>query len=192
MPDSKNVLIVYCHPYEGSFNHAVLQEACRALDASGASWELIDLEADGFDPVLHAPDLKLYNEGGYTDPLVERYQDMIECADRLVLATPIWWNDIPALLKGWIDKVMLVGFSWNATGAGLAGTLDRFIKRVDVITTSAEPTEHLEPAIDAVLMDGTFAQLGVPERHWANFGGMDASTPEERAAWLAGVAGLLA
>ena len=170
----------------------MLQEACRALDAAGASWELIDLEADGFDPVLHAPDLKLYNEGGYTDPLVERYQDMIECADRLVLVTPIWWNDIPALLKGWIDKVMLVGFSWNATGAGLAGTLDRFIKRVDVITTSAEPTEHLEPAIDAVLMDGTFAQLGIPERHWANFGGMDASTPEERAAWLAGVAGLLA
>lgn len=180
-------LVVYCHPWEGSFNHAVLRAVCAGLERAGEPYEVADLHADGFDPVLRAPDLALYTKGGSTDPLVVRYQEQLLRSRRLVVVCPVWWNDVPAMLKGWIDKVMLVGFSWEATGAGLKGTLGRWVGRVDVFTTSAEPTEHLEAAIGSVLMDGTFAQLGIAERHWHNFGGMDQSTPDARAAWLAGV-----
>ena len=184
---SIDTLIVYCHPYEMSLSAAVLTAVEAGLDRVGRSFEVCDLYADGFDPVLRAPDLALYGEGGTNDELVRRYQGQLSRARHLVLVAPVWWNDIPAMLKGWIDKVMLVGFSWEATGHGLSGTLGRVIESVDVFTTSAEPTEHLRAAIMATLMDGTFAQLGVERRSWHNFGGIDLSTPEDRKGWLAEV-----
>lgn len=184
---SIDTLIVYCHPYEMSLSAAVLTAVEAGLDRAGRSFEVCDLYADGFDPVLRAPDLALYGEGGTNDELVRRYQGQLSRARHLVLVAPVWWNDIPAMLKGWIDKVMLVGFSWEATGHGLSGTLGRVIESVDVFTTSAEPTEHLRAAIMATLMDGTFAQLGVERRSWHNFGGIDQSTPEDRKDWLAEV-----
>lgn len=185
---SLDTLVVYCHPYELSFNHAVLVAVEEGLVRAGRSFEVCDLYADGFDPVLSAADLALYGQGGSTDALVARYQDQIARARRLVVVCPVWWNDVPALLKGWLDKVMLVGFSWEATGHGLLGTLGERIRSVDVYTTSAEPTERLAAALGSALMEGTFAQLGIGERRWRNFGGMDQSTPESREAWLRAVA----
>lgn len=185
--NSIDTLIVYCHPYEMSLSAAVLTAVEAGLDRAGRTFEVCDLHADGFDPVLRAPDLALYGEGGTNDELVRRYQGQLSRARHLVLVAPVWWNDIPAMLKGWIDKVMLVGFSWEATGHGLSGTLGRIIESVDVFTTSAEPTEHLRAAVEATLMDGTFAQLGVERRAWHNFGGIDQSTPEGRKGWLAEV-----
>lgn len=190
--NSIDTLIVYCHPYEMSLSAAVLTAVEAGLDRVGRTFEVCDLYADGFDPVLRAPDLALYGEGGTNDGLVRRYQDRLSRARHLVLVAPVWWNDIPAMLKGWIDKVMLVGFSWEATGHGLSGTLGRMIESVDVFTTSAEPTEHLRAAIMATLMDGTFAQLGVERRSWHNFGGIDQSTPEGRKGWLAEVERIVA
>lgn len=187
-----DTLSVYCHPYETSLSAAVLTAVEAGLDRAGRSFEVCDLYADGFDPVLRAPDLALYGEGGTNDELVRRYQGQLSRARHLVLIAPVWWNDIPAMLKGWIDKVMLVGFSWEATGHGLSGTLGRVIESVDVFTTSAEPTEHLRAAIMATLMDGTFAQLGVERRSWHNFGGIDLSTPEDRKGWLAEVERIVA
>ena len=184
---SIDTLIVYCHPYEMSLSAAVLTAVEAGLDRVGRSFEVCDLYADGFDPVLRASDLALYGEGGTNDELVRRYQGQLSRARHLVLVAPVWWNDIPAMLKGWIDKVMLVGFSWEATGHGLSGTLGSIIESVDVFTTSAEPTEHLRASIMATLMDGTFAQLGVKHRAWHNFGGIDLSTPEDRRDWLAEV-----
>ena len=189
---SIDTLIVYCHPYEMSLSAAVLTAVEAGLDRVGRSFEVCDLYADGFDPVLRAPDLALYGEGGTNDELVRRYQGQLSRARHLVLVAPVWWNDIPAMLKGWIDKVMLVGFSWEATGHGLSGTLGRVIESVDVFTTSAEPTERLRAAIMATLMDGTFAQLGVERRSWHNFGGIDLSTPEDRKGWLAEVERIVA
>ena len=189
---SIDTLIVYCHPYEMSLSAAVLTAVEAGLDRVGRSFEVCDLYADGFDPVLRAPDLALYGEGGTNDELVRRYQGQLSRARHLVLVAPVWWNDIPAMLKGWIDKVMLVGFSWEATGHGLSGTLGRVIESVDVFTTSAEPTEHLRAAIMATLMDGTFAQLDVERRSWHNFGGIDLSTPEDRKGWLAEVERIVA
>ena len=187
-----DTLIVYCHPYEMSLSAAVLTAVEAGLDRAERSFEVCDLYADGFDPVLRAPDLALYGEGGTNDELVRRYQGQLSRARHLMLVAPVWWNDIPAMLKGWIDKVMLVGFSWEATGHGLSGTLGSIIESVDVFTTSAEPTEHLRASIMATLMDGTFAQLGVEHRAWHNFGGIDLSTPEDRKGWLAEVERIVA
>lgn len=186
--NAARTLIVYCHPWEGSFTHAVLGAVQRGLDRAGRTWELIDLYADGFEPAMSREELAGYSEGLVLDPLVARYQEQLARCDRLALVFPVWWNDVPAMLRGWLDRVMLPGFSWEATGSGLAGKLGH-IERVDAFTTSSNPTgymrERLGDGIQGTLLDATFWQLGVGEGHWHNLGGLDASTPEERASWLA-------
>ena len=93
-------LIIYAHPYEGSFNHAILEEVKAGLEASGRPYEVIDLYADGFDPRYTAEELSLFSKGETTDPLVERYQKMIEASDSWIFVAPMWWSDVPPFLHG--------------------------------------------------------------------------------------------
>lgn len=187
-----HTLIVYCHPYDHSFCHAMLDALCERYEREGISYEVIDLHADGFDPVLSRDELAVYNDGRALDPLVPRYQELIAGANRLIFVFPIWWNDMPALLKGWLDKVMLSGFSWEPTGAGLKGTLS-YIESAEVYTASSNPTafirEQTGDAIQRMFIEGTLWQLGIERGTWENFGGMDTSTQEDRAAFLAQIAG---
>ena len=197
-----DTLIVYAHPYEGSFCHAMLEAHARRLEREGLSYEIADLYADGFNPALSREELAVYNQGGVLDPLVERYQQQVLSARRLILICPIWWNDIPAMLRGWFDKVMLIGSAWTTNENGnLIGKLDN-IERVDVYTTSASPTSHtrdeLGNAIEGALIDGTLWQLGIAGRiqqgkpglieagcaAWHNLGSVDSISNEERSAWL--------
>ncbi|WP_144744023.1 NAD(P)H-dependent oxidoreductase [Enorma burkinafasonensis] len=187
-----HTLVVYCHPYENSFCHGMLDALCRRYEREGTPYEVIDLYADGFDPVLSRAELAVYNEGTALDPLVTRYQQLIAGSDRLVFIFPIWWNDVPAMLKGWLDKVLLAGFSWEATGTGLKGTLT-YIESAEVYTASSNPTsfirEQTGDAIQRMFIEGTLWQLGIERGTWENLGGMDTSTPEERAAFLRKLAG---
>ena len=182
-----DALVVYCHPWEGSYTHAVLEAVERGLGRSGASFEVIDLFGDGFSPAMSAAELAHYSTGETTDPLVLRYQGLLARCRRLVLVFPVWWNDVPAMLRGFLDRVMLPGFSWEATGAGLAGKLQN-IRRVDAYTTSSNPTdymrERLGDGIQGTLLDATFWQLGCGAGTWHNLGGMDATDEDVRRRWL--------
>lgn len=193
--EALDTLVVYCHPWEGSFNHAVLEALCAGLERAGRTFEVCDLYADGFEPAMTREELAGYSRGLVLDPLVRSYQRQLARCRRLALVFPVWWNDVPAMLRGWLDRVMLPGFSWDATGAGIEGRLGN-IGRVDAFTTSANPTdymrERLGDGIEGTLIGATFWQLGVGEGAWHNFGAIDQSTPESRAAWLVEVERLAA
>ena len=83
-----STLIVYCHPYEQSFCHAMLDALCERYDREGTPYQVIDLHADGFDPVLSRDELAVYGEGAALDPLVTRYQGLVAGSDRLVFIFP--------------------------------------------------------------------------------------------------------
>jgi putative NADPH-quinone reductase len=187
---SFDTLVVYCHPWEGSYTHAVLGAVEHGLGRAGRTHETIDLYSDGFEPAMSREELACYSEGRVLDPLVARYQGLLAHCSHLVLVFPIWWNDVPAMLRGWLDRVMLPGFSWDATPSGLAGKLQH-IASVDAYTTSSNPTdymrERLGDGIQGTLLDATFWQLGCGAGRWHNLGGLDATTREEREAWLAKV-----
>lgn len=120
-----NYVVVYCHPYEKSFNHAILGRVLKALENQGHSTRLIDLYAEGFNPVYDKEELRLFHTGGTHDPLTEKYLDMVRSVDGIVFVTPIWWNSIPGMLKGFIDKVMKEGegLSHTVTSTGIHGEL---------------------------------------------------------------------
>jgi NAD(P)H dehydrogenase (quinone) len=184
-----NYVVVYCHPYEKSFNHAILGRVLEALENQGHSMRLIDLYAEGFNPVYDKEELRLFHTGGTHDPLTEKYLDMVRSVDGIVFVTPIWWNSIPGMLKGFIDKVMKEGegLSHTVTSTGIHGELGN-IRHTYVFTTSTSPTIWLRlmagNGVKRVFVDSTLKQLGMKGRRWVNFGGITGSTPKRRRRYL--------
>ncbi|MDP4121001.1 MAG: NAD(P)H-dependent oxidoreductase [Bacillota bacterium] len=136
-----NYLIIGCHPYEGSFNAAAGKAIWEKINKSGERAEFIDLVSDGFNPVMTAKDLKLWRQGKFDDGLVGKYQTAIEKSDILVFVFPIWWGTMPAVLKGFCDKVLLPGFAYKYDNDGnIIGLLSS--KKAYVITTMQTPVSY--------------------------------------------------
>ena len=173
--------IIYAHPYEQSFNHAILQRVRELLENKGEAYKLIDLYADGFNPAYTKEELALFNQGKALDPLVLHYQEILKKTDRLIFIFPIWWADMPAIVKGFEDKVFLKTLAYNPTPTGIKGCLTQ-IREAVVITTSTAPTWYLKffcgNVIGKTMIGHTLKGIGV------NFGGMDKSTAQARQSFL--------
>ncbi len=181
--------IVYAHPYEGSFNRAILTTAKKATEAA----HVIDLYADGFDPVLRKEDLALYPAGKSSDPLVGEYNKILDDTEELIFIFPIWWYDMPAILRGFLEKVMLEGSAYHTDSNGLTPIRD--IEKTFLLTTSSTPTKNLvqdfgDPMHDAMI-EATLTIIGCHDIQWYNFGGIDGSTKEERISYLAKIQSIL-
>ncbi|WP_156321025.1 NAD(P)H-dependent oxidoreductase [Bacillus sp. JCM 19041] len=162
--------IVYAHPWDGSFNHAILTSITKDLKAKKEIFQVIDLYKDEFNPVFTAKELKLFNKGDTPYELVKEYQKKISQATELIFIFPVWWWDLPAILKGFIDKVMLTGFAIlddKKTGT-LTGLLTN-IKKTTVISTSTTDKEYIESeggnAIQGVFINRTLADLGIKNEY---------------------------
>ncbi len=117
-----NYLIIYCHPNDKSFNRAVLQQVTEELYSTGEVIDICNLYLCGFDPVLNRTELQQMQTGG-TPPDISGHQQRIADADRLVFIFPIWWVSMPALLKGYIDRVFAPGFAYRSTSEGVVPLL---------------------------------------------------------------------
>lgn len=105
-------LIIYAHPHEGSLNHLILETAVSLLLASGNEVVVRDLYALQFDPVLSLEDMAGQRKGTVHEKIAEE-QDFIRRADALTFIYPIWWTGLPAMMKGYIDRVMSYGFAYR-------------------------------------------------------------------------------
>ncbi|MFS8181118.1 NAD(P)H-dependent oxidoreductase [Pseudovibrio denitrificans] len=113
-------LIVYTHLNPKSFTKAVTDEIERVLIDKGDEFKTIDLYGENFNPVLLLPDIK-YNflEGEAPDD-VKAHQDLVTWADNLIFTFPVWWASMPAILKGYIDRVFTKGYAYNYLESGKA------------------------------------------------------------------------
>ena len=103
-----DTLIIYCHPYPQSFNHAVLERVQSNLNSQGINYQLIDLYTEHFDPTYSAEELSLYHQGGTVDPLVRKYLELLKSRRTVIFITPCWWNSIPRMLKGCQHRFKIV------------------------------------------------------------------------------------
>lgn len=122
-----NVLLVYAHPEPTSFTAALKDTARDALIAAGHHVEISDLYAEGFNPVAGRHDFNTVHDakrfhyqneqghahinGGFASDLAREQQRVLK-ADMIVWVFPIWWGGVPAILKGWFDRVMAFGFAY--------------------------------------------------------------------------------
>lgn len=100
-------LIVYCHPCQKSFNLAIRDLITDKLRAAGAEIRLHDLYASGFTPVLTWHEWKGYLQTPANRAPVDQHCADVEWCDTLIFVYPTWWYGLPAMLKGWLDRVLL-------------------------------------------------------------------------------------
>lgn len=111
-----DVHIVYAHPSERSFSHALLTAFVRGLDAAGHRHTVSDLYAMGFNPVLSTAEYERESAPGdsYAVPDdVRAEQAKLDAADVWCFIYPVWWTDCPAILKGWFDRVWTAGWAYH-------------------------------------------------------------------------------
>lgn len=183
------VLIIYCHPYTNSFNHAVLEDVQSDLKNRGITYHVIDLYGDHFNSVYSVEELALYHQGGTVDPLVKEYLGLLQKCQTVIFITPYWWNSIPGMLKGFIDKVMKEGpgLSHTITKTGVKGELTN-VRHCYVLTTSTSPTWYIRffsgNAIKKIFINKTLKQVGFRHISWQNFGRITNSSIERRRKYL--------
>lgn len=106
-----HALIVVAHHDPQSLTHSVAAEVGVGLSACGHTFEMADLAAEGFDPRYSAADHRVHRTRATPPADVQAEQARIDRADALVLAFPIYWWSMPALLKGWVDRVFVNGWA---------------------------------------------------------------------------------
>ena len=134
------VLVIYCHPVAESFAAAAHEVVLQSLAAGGHNVTDVDLYAENFDPVMSRQERLDYRNTDRNERLVRRYDEQLAAADAIVLVYPAWWYGMPAMLKGYFDRVWLPGVAFDLTPDGrvLTERLQR-IRRIIVVTTYGGP-----------------------------------------------------
>ncbi len=195
------VVIVFDHPYGAaawdnvphrrSFSAAVAASAIRGLEASGHEVDLIDLVADGFDPVMRREDLVAWRMQQAIDPLSLDYQRRITEADHVVFVFPIWWESMPAPTKGFLDKVITKEFAFRELSGARGNPFVNLLTRlggVSLLTIMTTPDKAYRwwfgDPITKIMFKGTFRKIGVKTLRWLNYASVTDKTADQRQAML--------
>ena len=134
-------LIIYAHPNIASFNHAIMETISEELKKSNKDFEVRDLYKIGFNPVLSAEDLAAIQNGKVPND-IKTEQEHIRSSDTLIFVFPIWWSSMPAILKGYIDRVFSLKFAYDITADGGIGLLKG--KKVFIVSTTGASKEDYD------------------------------------------------
>ena len=159
--------ILLAHPNPGSFNHAVCSAFVKGLKQAGAGYKVNDLYASGFNPLMAGDDFNQFEDGGVLpDDVLSEHKNVDE-VDGLALIYPVWWNEAPAILKGWFDRVLSKGWAYDISAAGEFEALLK-LKKIVILNTADNPEKLLEDiglnaAARLTKADGTFLFCGAAE-----------------------------
>jgi putative NADPH-quinone reductase len=182
------ISIVLAHPSIGSFNHAIAETAANTLRDAGHEVWYHDLYAEGFDSILPAGEIP---KGATLDPLVGTHCTEIASADGIIIVHPNWWGMPPAILKGWVDRVIRPGVAYEFiegdTGEGVpVGLLNaKFALVFNTSNTEANrEREAFGDPLETLWKNCIFGLCGVSNFRRRMFGVVVTSTLEERTDWL--------
>lgn len=182
-------LVVYCHPREGSFCSALRDAAVAGLRDAGHDVDVIDLAAEGFDPVMSEHEWREYRDmTGVVPDGLRRHVDLVSAAEILVFVYPTWWSGLPAQLKGWLERVLVpgVGFVLDERGRVRPGL--RRVRAIRTVSTAGSPRLYVALVNDNGRRVLTRAlRLSTPRRTSVRshvLHSMDTTTPERRARFL--------
>ena len=182
------ISVILAHPRPGSFNHAIADEAAAMLRESGHAVTVHDLYREQFDPLLPHDEIP---RDAPTDPVIARHCREIATADGIVFVHPDWWGMPPAILKGWIDRVLRPGvayrFAETDSGEGVPEGL-LVAGAVLVFNTSNTPPQREMEAfgdpLQALWKNCIFGLCGIGDFRRKSYGVVVTSTEEQRQAWL--------
>ena len=141
------MLIVLAHPDATSLCAVMSDDVRTALTQKGHQVRMLDLYADDFDPVMSAADRVAYEtDDPIVDPMVRSHADLVNRADALVFVYPTVTGGLPAMLKGWLERVLVTGvaFELDAKTNKIKPAM-RQVRRIGVVTTT--PSTRLSTAV---------------------------------------------
>jgi NAD(P)H dehydrogenase (quinone) len=140
-----NVLVVIAHPSRESYTHACAAAAIAGLEGAGHTVDVIDLYAHGFIAAMSLEERLAYEtDDPIRDPMIADHAGRILRATAIVFVYPTWWSGLPAILKGWLERVMVpgVGFTFDSrTGKVKPGLTN--IRRIVGISTYGSPRRYV-------------------------------------------------
>jgi NAD(P)H dehydrogenase (quinone) len=182
------ITVILAHPDKGSFNSAVAKAVLDMLQANGHEVAFHDLYREDFPPVLPADEIA---RGAFLPPIIDRHCKEIAQAEGIIIVHPNWWGQPPAILKGWIDRVLRPGVAYTfAEGDSGEGELIGLLKAdaVLVFNTSNTPVERelniYGDPLENLWKNNMFISCGAKRFYRKNFGVIITSTPEKRLSWL--------
>lgn len=183
-----NVSVILAHPKPGSFNHAIAQTAVETLRTLGYTVWFHDLQAEGFDPVYTAAELA---RDAVLPPLIARHVEEVCSADGLIVVHPNYWSRPPAILCGWVDRVLRPGraYRFEPDGRGGARAVGMLRARVGMVLNTANTPQDKEEEwfgdpLEVHWRKVVFGLCGVTTVYRRNFSPVITSTPEQRREWL--------
>ena len=183
-----NISVILGHPDTGSFNHAIAETVVQTLRDNNHKVLYHDLYGEGFDPNLPAEEIP---KDAPLDPVIKRHCDEIAETEGIVIVHPNWWGQPPAILKGWIDRVIRVGvayeFEEGDSGEGVPIGLLKAKKALVFNTsdTSAKrENEVFGDPLERLWKDCVFGLCGVKNVYRKMYRIIVTSTFEQRQAWL--------
>ncbi|MGH8440339.1 MAG: NAD(P)H-dependent oxidoreductase [Pseudomonas sp.] len=181
---SKRVLVVLGHPSNQSFCAALSSAYVNGARAVGHDVQVLELGALKFDPVLHDG----YQQVQPLEPDLLRAQSLISWAEHLVFVFPIWWGGIPALLKGFLDRVLLPGFAFKYRSN--APFPEQLLKgrSADLLVSMDTPPWYYRwvyrmPGLEQ-MRRATLGFCGIRPQKTLTFGPVISSCTAQREAWL--------
>jgi putative NADPH-quinone reductase len=134
-----HVLVVYCHPVETSFASALHQEVLAKLRAAGHTVDDCDLYAEDFDPVMSREERLRYHEVPHNQQALASYIERLRAADAIVLCFPTWCFGLPAMLKGFFDRLLMPGVAFDISDPASVKPMLTHIRRISAVVTYGRP-----------------------------------------------------
>jgi putative NADPH-quinone reductase len=185
------VLLILGHPKPNSLNHAIAEQSIAVLRGLGHEVVFHDLYRERFDPVMPADEENLQEEElpTYLKDHIRNFKE----SDGVIFVHPNWWGGPPAIVRGWVDRVIRTNSCYNFTKDGIVSHVGG--KVVQIFSTSNTPRDvemnvYGDP-IENFWKIIVFGLLGTKSFERRNFEPVVLSTPEDRQYWLAEVESIL-
>ena len=183
-----SILIILAHPDKNSFNHAIAETCIKKLEANGHSVIFHDLYAENFEPLLYTKEIPKSAE---IDKTIKSHCDQLKESEGIIIIHPNWWGQPPAILKGWIDRVIRPGVAYEfLDGDSGEGVPIGLLKaKSAIVFNTANTSEEREikvfkDPLETIWKNCIFDLCGVKQFERRMYRIIVTSTFEERSNWL--------
>jgi len=182
-------LLVSAHPCADSYSHALAVAATIGLESNGHHVTVLDLYDIGFTAAMSKDEHDAYTaKQPPLDPMVLEHADLVQQAETLVFVYPTWWSGPPAVLKGWLERVLVPGVAFTFDANGKVQPALTNVNRVVGISTYGSPWTYVKLVNDngrRMLTRATRLTCGRGTKStWLGLYSIDTSGPNDRTAFL--------
>jgi NAD(P)H dehydrogenase (quinone) len=182
------ISVILAHPDKKSFNHAIARTVVEQLGNNGHSVWFHDLYEEKFDPLLVADEIP---DNAALPQTIRKQCEEIAEADGIIIVHPNWWSQPPAILTGWIDRVIRPGVAYEFlegdSGEGVPKGLLRAKAAIVFNTSNTDPEREkavFGDPLEMIWKNSVFGLCGVPDFYRRIFSVIITSTEAQRKQWL--------